>query len=703
MSSIRARAYAAAFLVGVVMSLSALGQDKPAAKASPGADKAEQVMARVRKAYADLKSYHETASFKYTMETEEGDDGPSMSVTSELTAAPGHKLRLTSENIELISDGKTAWIVSPKRKQYVQQEVKDDTSPQGVATALPEAGWAVPPSAQILWRADKPLPMLTHQVTKLVDATPETRAGEEGMRVTGDGTWLDDSDQQVKISLWFSDKTGLLGEYVVDLTDMMKKQAADMAAGADDDEPAPPKIKKALYVHTFDNIRLNEPVQDEVFTYKPPEDFKKVDEFKQRRPGAGDQLALLGKPAPLFSGHMLDEKDFSLDGLQGKVVLLDFWATWCGPCVMAIPHIQDLSKKYADKPVVVIGVNQDQGAKAKVTKFLEKKSITIRQYMDDGSVGEKYSVTGIPCMVLIDKKGSVQEVKVGFGEGEDEELAKDIDKLLEGKDLRTPQEIAELQKKASEGDDDDGAIFSMGGGKKEPNPLADVNPQRLVAGEATRTQAYFYGTNARSVDIDGDGKRELVAQGMMGGLDILSSDASSVKHIKLEGQSRMSSVTGFEPLTIDGKVNWLVATTSYNSSGRGSFVVGLYKDDGAKVWTYTPEGAEGLTGQVVMAVGDLDGDSKPEIALGISLMKYDAARSGRPSMPTMYGSSVVVLDLDGKELVRRDLKGQVTMVAIGSPKPGEAATLACFVDGKLVRFTYNKDAKPQAQAGGKEP
>jgi thiol-disulfide isomerase/thioredoxin len=364
-------------------------------------------------------------------------------MTIELTAAPGHRLHLTSDELELVSNGTTAWIVSPKRKQYIQLGVNADITPQEMATIMPIAPDVVPLTAQILWRAEAPLPMMSRQVTKLLTAAPEAFAGQPGTRVTADALCTDEPDGDVNLLLWFSDKTGLLGGYTIDMTEMTAKKAAMGAPASDDDDKPPFKITKAQYTHTFKNIKLDEPVKDDVFTYTPPADFKKVEEFTEP-----DPMVLLGRPAPQFSGKLLDDQEFSLDGLKGKVVLLDFWSMGCGPCLAAIPRIQGLATRYADKPVAVIGVSQDKDYKAELTKFLERKKITIRQYMDDGSVSEKYSVNAIPCMVLIDKKVNVPEVKVGLDKGEDEELAKDIDKLLDGKDLRTAEEIAQLQKQS---------------------------------------------------------------------------------------------------------------------------------------------------------------------------------------------------------------------------------------------------------------
>lgn len=111
---------------------------------------------------------------------------------------------------------------------------------------------------------------------------------------------------------------------------------------------------------------------------------------------------------------------------------MDFWATWCPPCVQAMPEMQALMDKFAGKPVVVLGINQDApGANEQVRKFLSDNSYTIGQVMDDGSIGNRYGVTGIPCVVIVDQKGVVRDVSVGYAPGNGEKLAKKIEALLD--------------------------------------------------------------------------------------------------------------------------------------------------------------------------------------------------------------------------------------------------------------------------------
>ena len=85
--------------------------------------------------------------------------------------------------------------------------------------------------------------------------------------------------------------------------------------------------------------------------------------------------AMQGKPAPALQlNGWLNTKDLDLEKLKGKIVVLDFWATWCGPCIAAIPHTNEMMQKYADKGVVIIGVCHQRGAEKMVATAKEKGS-----------------------------------------------------------------------------------------------------------------------------------------------------------------------------------------------------------------------------------------------------------------------------------------------------------------------------------------
>jgi len=129
-----------------------------------------------------------------------------------------------------------------------------------------------------------------------------------------------------------------------------------------------------------------------------------------------DHLELArARMAPAFAVTTLDGQHVTLDDLQGKVVLLDFWATWCGPCREALPHIRDVAKKFQGQPLVVLSVSLDSDER-KWKEFVVKNEMTWPQYCDGGFTGpiaKMFGVTAIPHTFTIDADGVLQEEHVG--------------------------------------------------------------------------------------------------------------------------------------------------------------------------------------------------------------------------------------------------------------------------------------------------
>jgi len=132
----------------------------------------------------------------------------------------------------------------------------------------------------------------------------------------------------------------------------------------------------------------------------------------------------INKPATDFTLKKLDGGTVTLSALRGKVVVLDFWATWCGPCQASFPFLQKVYEKYKDNPdVVILAMDTWERVKADaregvVRKFIENHGYTFPVVFDDNEV-EKYGVEGIPTKFLIDKKGMIQFKDVGFYTGEE--------------------------------------------------------------------------------------------------------------------------------------------------------------------------------------------------------------------------------------------------------------------------------------------
>ena len=136
----------------------------------------------------------------------------------------------------------------------------------------------------------------------------------------------------------------------------------------------------------------------------------------------------VGNEAPDVEGTDLEGKAIKLSSYRGKVVLLDFWATWCGPCVRMIPHEKELVAKFKDKPFVLVGVSLDKDKNA-LSEFLASDPLPWVHWWDGkGSVAKLFKVRPIPTLYLIDAKGVVRKKWVGAQTGE--MLTKEVEALV---------------------------------------------------------------------------------------------------------------------------------------------------------------------------------------------------------------------------------------------------------------------------------
>lgn len=119
--------------------------------------------------------------------------------------------------------------------------------------------------------------------------------------------------------------------------------------------------------------------------------------------------------APAFEVTTTDGQRVSLDDFKGKVVLLDFWATWCGPCREALPHMKDIAKKFQGQPLVILSVSLDDN-EDKWKEFVAKNGMTWLQYRDGGFTGPistLFEVRAIPHTFSIDADGVLQDEQIG--------------------------------------------------------------------------------------------------------------------------------------------------------------------------------------------------------------------------------------------------------------------------------------------------
>lgn len=142
----------------------------------------------------------------------------------------------------------------------------------------------------------------------------------------------------------------------------------------------------------------------------------KRDALYQRAQRLSERIELArANMAPAFAANTLDGKSLSLDSLAGKVVLVDFWATWCGPCREALPHLASIVKKFNGQPLVVISISLDSDD-AKWKEFVGKNQMSwvqVRDKANKSSVADLFNVHAIPSTFTIDADGVIEDQHVG--------------------------------------------------------------------------------------------------------------------------------------------------------------------------------------------------------------------------------------------------------------------------------------------------
>jgi thiol-disulfide isomerase/thioredoxin len=138
------------------------------------------------------------------------------------------------------------------------------------------------------------------------------------------------------------------------------------------------------------------------------------------------RLALIGTVFPDFNEKDIDGKPLSVANYKGKVVLVDFWATWCGPCVEEMPNVIKVYEKYHGKGFEIIGISLDQD-KDSLVNFIKQNNMTWREYFDgqgfDNKLAVKYGVQAIPSNFLIGRNGKIIDTELS-GQALDDAVAK---------------------------------------------------------------------------------------------------------------------------------------------------------------------------------------------------------------------------------------------------------------------------------------
>jgi peroxiredoxin/outer membrane lipoprotein-sorting protein len=295
-----------------------------------------------------------------------------------------------SQTTYIIYDGDMLWTYSPSTKEYTKDQLPSQTVQERLFFFMP-ASLALSPIGKKTFTSQNFLATL----------------GKSSLSKTT-------LNKKNALLITFTDsKDGSLIKIVVDAKAYKVLQVSVIPPGG-----------QGEMIFKIASLQINPSFPNDTFSFTPPADAK---EYKPQQ----NERNMEGQPAPEFSLQSLDGKIYNLSDLKGKVVLLDFWATWCGPCREELPSIEKLYKEFSDKGLVVLGINDED--KEKVQQFVNQQKLTFPTLLDSGgAVARAYKVNAIPRVILIDKDGKIVKDITGYYPENEKILRELIGKLLGG-------------------------------------------------------------------------------------------------------------------------------------------------------------------------------------------------------------------------------------------------------------------------------
>ncbi len=221
------------------------------------------------------------------------------------------------------------------------------------------------------------------------------------------------------------------------------------------EKPADAKIMVDQAIELLEKSKAEMTQSGEADVKSVENGMRSLQSLKPRIESALKLTQLIGQPAPVFDAAAWVNGDaVTLDDLKGKVVLLDFWAVWCGPCIATFPHLKEWNEDYGEKGLVILGVTSqynytwdDEATRASRSKediSMEDELVMLEKFLAHHELKHRsmvnpklsemkpgYGVSGIPQAVLIDKAGKVRMIKVGSGQANADALHEMIETLLD--------------------------------------------------------------------------------------------------------------------------------------------------------------------------------------------------------------------------------------------------------------------------------
>jgi thiol-disulfide isomerase/thioredoxin len=456
------------------------------------------------------------------------------------------------------------------------------------------------------------------------------------------------------------------------------------------------KVSDLSVVAELKGARLDDPIDAVAFQFAVPEGAKLVDSFRTI-PRPEPLSNLLGKPIPEFTFTGLDGHPVTRDSLAGKVAVLYFWATWCGPCFQTLPELETVFQKYkgrGDVAFVAVSIDRSRpsgGAAPAATQTPdEQPPATDQQLADAFKAAEvhipiardlkqfaniSFGVQQIPNLFVLGPDGKVQDHEIGYNPQLAKELPGRLEKLLAGQsifddarrryDVRLREYEAQFQAPAGQ--------QASGGDLPRANIAPQGPPTHLKLTKLWRYDALKQPGNILVVPASGGKPKILIVDGWNHAIAELDADGKLVKLHQLDLPKQPE----------DGIVGYL--RTMVDSDGKRYFVgaasgrqqMHLFDEHFARLWSY-PDGTS-AGGIADVQPGDLDGDGHPEL----NVSYYDVV-------------GVQNVSLAGKRLwANRSLANVFRLAVTGAGTSGRRQLLCANQRGVVVPIdSQGRDGSP---------
>ncbi len=541
------------------------------------------------KAYLEAKTYSDEG--QAVLRGKVGDEQLNQQFPFAVAYERPNRLRLTAYEGQVISNGATVFSLYEGVPGYVvEAEAPPQLAPADVyrddfiriAMLEREAGGSLPLSLllsdqfvdQLIAGAEAPPQLLSPQSIgdRMCDRI-EFRTSEGNMVI-----WVDQSERLLRRA-----------EYPVEGLRKYYEQhgpVSDLAVVAD-----------------FHNAQINGPLNPTMFAYQLPEGHKAVKRFVGLAPP--EQL---GKKAPSFTFKTLDGEEVTPETLAGKIVVLDFWATWCKPCLESMPHLAKVQERFKDNDKVqflAVNIEEETVTPEKIKTTLEELAPAIRVVRDlEQHAFKSFGIDAIPFAFIVGADGTVQDIQRGINPDVEpvEDLTNKINTLLEGKSL------AQLLLEKFEQDmlePPPATPVAPGGPGSEAKPAEKSEPQSHRLVKLWTAEDIHDPGNIYILPNDGKTPRILALEGWQTAVDLDASGKVISRYpLELPGEG----VIAYLSYAMDGK-----GSRYYLGSAIGQAQVHLYDDQFKRLLSYP--GMPDHPGIFDSLLADLNGDGQLELLI----------------------------------------------------------------------------------------